>query len=65
MWVKVIEDGVEIGAFRDDLDPRITYRFIRDSIWVAVRWFAPSGRLSSEQLAEEYIKLMMGGLEKS
>ncbi|MBY8856845.1 TetR/AcrR family transcriptional regulator [Nocardia sp. CA2R105] len=65
MWVKVLEEGVELDLFRDDLDPRITYRFIRDSIWVVVRWFAPSGRLSSDQLAEEYIKLTMGGLEKS
>jgi AcrR family transcriptional regulator len=62
LWSKVIEDGIENGTFRRDLDPKIVYRFIRDSIWVAVRWFVPSGRLSADQLADEYLTLMMDGL---
>src|SRR3712207_6765388 len=59
MWTKVIEDGVASGAFRSDLDPKVVYRFLRDSIWVAVRWFVPSGRLTADQLAEQYLTLMM------
>jgi AcrR family transcriptional regulator len=63
LWMKVIEDGVAAGVFRDDLDTSIAYRFMRDSLWVAVRWFTPSGRLSADQLADQYLKLVVKGLE--
>ncbi|NIL75592.1 TetR/AcrR family transcriptional regulator [Rhodococcus sp. B10] len=63
IWVKVIEDGIAQGDFRDDLDPIIAYRFLRDSVWVAVRWFTPSGKLSAEQLADQYLRLVLEGLE--
>lgn len=64
LWVKVLETGISDGVFRDDIDPKLAYKFLRDSIWVAVRWFTPSGRLSVHQLADQYLKLMMEGLEK-
>ena len=64
IWTKVLDDGVASGVFREDLDTAITYRFLRDSLWVAVRWFTPSGRLSADQLADQYLKLVMSGLEK-
>ncbi|MGW3472791.1 TetR/AcrR family transcriptional regulator [Saccharopolyspora sp. NPDC000995] len=64
MWVKVLEAGIADGVLRDDLDPKLTYQFLRDAIWVAVRWFTPSGRLSTDQLADQYLKLVMEGLQK-
>ncbi|MFC5950401.1 TetR/AcrR family transcriptional regulator [Pseudonocardia lutea] len=63
LWIKVITDGIEDGVFRSDLDPKITYRFLRDSVWVAVRWFTPSGRLTAKQLADQYLTLMLDGLK--
>lgn len=63
IWVTVIEDGIAAGRFRDDLDPVIAYRFLRDSVWVAVRWFDPSGTLTAEQLADQYLRLVMEGLQ--
>ncbi|SNT09502.1 TetR/AcrR family transcriptional regulator [Rhodococcoides kyotonense] len=63
IWVKVIQDGIADGVFRDDLDPIIAYRFLRDSVWVAVRWFTPSGKLSAEQLADQYLRLVLEGLQ--
>nr|WP_296766522.1 TetR/AcrR family transcriptional regulator [Rhodococcus sp. (in: high G+C Gram-positive bacteria)] len=63
IWVKVIEDGIAQGLFRDDLDPVIAYRFLRDSVWVAVRWFDTTGTLSAEQLADQYLRLVMEGLQ--
>ncbi|WP_415977208.1 TetR/AcrR family transcriptional regulator [Rhodococcus sp. 077-4] len=65
IWVKVIEAGIAEGALRDDLDPVITYRFLRDSVWVAVRWFTPSGKLTAEQLADQYLHLVLEGLEST
>ncbi|MGI5128163.1 TetR/AcrR family transcriptional regulator [Pseudonocardia sp. CA-107938] len=63
LWIKVIEDGIAAGVFRADLDPTIIYRFLRDSVWVAVRWFTPTGRLTATQLADQYLTLMLDGLK--
>ncbi|MFD2469011.1 TetR/AcrR family transcriptional regulator [Amycolatopsis silviterrae] len=63
IWVKVLDTGIAQGSFHKDLDTKLTYQFLRDAIWVAVRWFAPSGRLSVDQLADQYLKLVMRGIE--
>ncbi|MFI0485904.1 TetR/AcrR family transcriptional regulator [Actinomadura sp. 9N215] len=62
IWVDALRTGQENGLFRADLDPKLTYRMIRDTIWVAVRWFRPGGRLNAEGLAEHYLKVMFDGI---
>ncbi|MEZ0072395.1 TetR/AcrR family transcriptional regulator [Planotetraspora sp. GP83] len=62
MWVEQIKRGQASGQFRSDVDPKLTYRMIRDTIWVAVRWFRPGGRLNTEGLAEHYITVLFDGL---
>jgi AcrR family transcriptional regulator len=62
MWVSTIKAGQEDGLFRSDIDPKLTYRMIRDTVWVAVRWFKPGGRLNSQGLAEHYLKVMFDGI---
>jgi AcrR family transcriptional regulator len=62
IWVGQIAQGQQTGLFRDDIDPRLTYRMIRDTIWVAVRWFQPGGRLDAHGLADHYIKVLFDGI---
>ncbi|MGC5016154.1 TetR/AcrR family transcriptional regulator [Streptosporangium sp. DT93] len=62
MWVEQIKLGQAAGLFRPDVDPKLTYRMIRDTIWVAVRWFRPGGRLNTAGLAEHYITVLFDGL---
>ena len=62
MWVDTLRAGQEEGLFRSDLDPKLTYRMIRDTVWVAVRWFRPGGRLDAQGLAEHYLKVMFDGI---
>lgn len=62
MWVEQIKRGQAEGQFRGDVDPKLTYRMIRDTIWVAVRWFRPGGRLNTAGLAEHYITVMFDGI---
>ncbi|WP_307796516.1 TetR/AcrR family transcriptional regulator [Actinomadura barringtoniae] len=62
MWVDTIKAGQKDGSFREDIDPKLTYRMIRDTVWVAVRWFKPGGRLNSKGLAEHYLKVMFDGI---
>ena len=63
IWITVLRDGIESGSFRADLDPTVTYRFLRDSVWVAVRWFQPDGRLTPEDLAEQYLRMIFDGVK--
>jgi len=62
LWVGVIERGVQTGAFRRDLDPRMTYRFLRDAIWVSVRWYQPNGRDRPEDIADAYVGVLLDGI---
>ncbi len=62
IWVSQIKAGQAAGLFRADVDPKLTYRMIRDTIWVAVRWFRPRGRLNTTGLAEHYITVLFDGL---
>jgi AcrR family transcriptional regulator len=62
IWITVLRDGIDSGSFRADLDPIVTYRFLRDSVWVAVRWFRQDGPLTPEDLAEHYLRLIFGGI---
>jgi len=41
----------------------VTYRFLRDSVWVAVRWFRQDGPLSADELADQYLSLVLDGLK--
>ncbi|MBW8483689.1 TetR/AcrR family transcriptional regulator [Actinomadura parmotrematis] len=62
MWVDAIRAGQDADLFRADIDPKLTYRMIRDTIWVAVRWFKPGGRLDAQGLADHYLKVMFDGI---
>ncbi|GIH24329.1 putative transcriptional regulator TetR family protein [Acrocarpospora phusangensis] len=62
MWVEQIKRGQAVGQFRGDVDPKLTYRMIRDTIWVAVRWFRTGGRLNPAGLAEHYVTVLFDGL---
>jgi AcrR family transcriptional regulator len=62
LWIGQLLEGQRRGLFRDDIDARLTYRMIRDTIWVAVRWFRPGGRLDAQGLADHYIKVLFDGI---
>jgi TetR/AcrR family transcriptional regulator, cholesterol catabolism regulator len=62
LWAGVIEDGMKTGVFRNDIDPRMTYRFMRDTIWISVRWYRPNGKYSAEEIADFYLELVLNGL---
>ncbi|MEB3021650.1 TetR family transcriptional regulator KstR2 [[Mycobacterium] crassicus] len=64
MWVDVLKQGVEEGYFRPDLDLDLVYRFIRDTTWVSVRWYRPGGNLTAEQVGNQYLAIVLGGITK-
>jgi AcrR family transcriptional regulator len=62
LWVSLLEEGVHSGAFRPDLDTEVVYRFIRDTVWVAVRWYRPGGGLSAHDVADQYLSILLDGI---
>lgn len=62
LWTVLLEDGVRAGEFRSDLDVDLVYRFIRDTVWVAVRWYRPGGELSASTVAEQYLGILLDGI---
>lgn len=62
MWVDVLQQGIEEGYFRPDIDVDLVYRFIRDTTWVSVRWYQPGGSLTAEQVGRQYLNIVLGGI---
>jgi len=62
LWTGVIEEGMRTGVFRSDIDARMIYRFMRDTIWISVRWYRPDGKYSPEEIADFYVAMLLDGL---
>jgi AcrR family transcriptional regulator len=61
-WLSTLERGVAEGVFRTDLDVRLTYRFVRDTVWVAASWYQPGGQHSPEEIARQYLSMVLEGI---
>jgi TetR/AcrR family transcriptional regulator, cholesterol catabolism regulator len=61
-WLSTLERGVAAGVFRSDLDVRLTYRFVRDTVWVAASWYRPGGQHSPEEIARQYLSMVLDGI---
>jgi AcrR family transcriptional regulator len=61
-WLGTLERGVADRVFRADLDARLTYRFLRDTVWVAASWYRPGGMHSPEEIARQYLSMVLEGI---
>ena len=65
IWITQLEMGKQSGVFRADLDAKLTYRLLRDILWIPVHW-QPGNQWSTEQIVEAFLALLFGGItEKS
>ena len=62
VWLTLLQDGIDAGVLRDDLDLELTYRFIRDTVWVAVSWYRPGGRRTHTEIAQQYLSILLEGI---
>ena len=62
LWIDLLNEGVEQGCFRPDIDVDVVYRFIRDTTWVSVRWYQPGGPLTAEEVGRQYLSIVLGGV---
>ena len=62
VWLTLLQGGIDAGVLRDDLDLELTYRFIRDTVWVAVSWYRPGGRRTHTEIAQQYLSILLEGI---
>lgn len=62
VWMTLLRQGVAAGVLRQDLDTDLVYRFIRDTVWIAVNWYRPGGSLSAAQVADQYVTILLEGI---
>jgi AcrR family transcriptional regulator len=60
-WISQLERGVAGGAFRPDLDSRLTYRLLRDVLWIPAAWHR-SGGYSTDQVVDAFLALLFDGI---
>src|SRR4029077_15033769 len=62
LWRRVLVQGVQDGSFRSELDVDVALRILRDTVWVSVRWYRPGGRITVDNLAKQYLTMVLDGL---
>ena len=62
VWMRLLREGVAAGVLREELDIDLVYRFIRDTVWVAVNWYRPGGSLSAATVADQYVTILLEGV---
>jgi AcrR family transcriptional regulator len=62
VWITLLREGMKSGDLKADIDLELAYRFIRDTVWVAVRWYRPGGELSHERVADQYLSILLDGI---
>src|SRR5215831_11819100 len=53
IWITQLELGIQSGVFRADLDPKLTYRLLRDVLWIPAQW-RRTGGYSTDQVVEAF-----------
>lgn len=61
-WTTLVKAGASEGDLRSDVDPKLVYRIVRDSIGGTVHWFRPSRSRTIETTADDFIDLLLRGL---
>jgi TetR/AcrR family transcriptional regulator, cholesterol catabolism regulator len=62
VWMRLLREAIAAGVLRQDLDIDLVYRFIRDTVWVAVNWYRPGGSLSAAVVADQYVTILLEGI---
>jgi AcrR family transcriptional regulator len=63
IWITQLERGKEAGLFRADLDAKLTYRLLRDILWIPTSWPQGSGAgWTTAQVVDGLLRLIFDGI---
>lgn len=60
-WVAQLAAGKQAGLFRPDLDPKLTYRLMRDVLWIPAQWRRTSG-YTTDQVVDGFLRILFEGI---
>ena len=60
-WVTQLELGQQSGLFRADLDTKLTYRLLRDVLWIPEQWRRTRG-YSTDQVVDAFLRILFEGI---
>ncbi len=61
IWTGELQRGKDLGLFRADLDVKLTYRLLREILWIPVHWRQPGG-FSTDQVVDAFLRLLFEGI---
>ncbi len=61
IWITQLELGKQAGLFRPDLDARLTYRLMRDVLWIPSQWRRTSG-YTPDQVVDGFLQILFHGI---
>ena len=61
-WQQILREGVENGEFRSDFDIQVTSYGLLGMLNWSCEWYDPQGRLSVQEVAEQFTTLALAGL---
>ena len=64
IWIEQLELGKRAGLFRPDLDAKLTYRLLRDVLWVPTQWRRTRG-YTTDQVVDGFLKVLFDGISAS
>ena len=62
LWVDMLTEGVASRALRPDLDIPVTMKAILGQLNSTLTWFTPDGRLTIEELSDQYVELVLSSV---
>ena len=64
LWTELLQQGVESGELRPDLDVKVAgYATLGMCNWM-YRWYTPDGSISAEDIADVFTKLTLDGMTR-
>lgn len=60
---EIVEEGIEWGAFPEELDPKFATLLILSVVNWLYQWYDPEGEKSLEQIVDIFTALLLGGLK--
>lgn len=61
-WLDVLERGRDENVLRDDVPVQVSFRLMRDALWLSMRWFRPADNFSLEEFIEATCRLFLEGM---
>ena len=61
--MSIVQEGIEVGDFRKVNLKMVSMAILGATNWVA-RWYSPDGRLTGEEIGEEFADYLVAGLLK-